>query len=246
MLETNRNVSICAVSSPGTVCVLECATSLVSSVWEYVTEETCFGPDVWLQHTQTVERVLFYRVSVHSYLENFDDGLAQEWVDQVDSHWDVISGEYRAQSSSNGWMLATYEGEEWSNVTAQVSCRRIGAANTASSLCLRYTRHESGAESAYVFDIAESGSYGVWKTVEDSFTELQAWTASSAIQTGTNVLMATASGSSLQFCINGTLVWSGTDTSLSSGQIGLAGYSDDTYTSTHYFDNVTAGDPVLY
>lgn len=246
MLETNQTVSICAASAPGTVCVLECTTNLTSETWEYVAEETCLGPDVWLQHTQTMEDVLFYRVTVLSYLEDFDDGLAQEWVEEVDANWQVVSGEYRAQSNNNGYMLATYGGEEWSNVTAQVSCRRVGANNTFSTLVIRYTLHRSGTESAYSFEITENGGYRIWKQVEDSYTELQAWIASSAIQSGTNVLMATASGSSLQFCINGTLVWSGTDSSLSSGQIGLAGSSTDTYTTTHYFDNVTAGDPVLY
>lgn len=246
VLETNQCVSICAASSPGTVCVLECSTNLESAVWDYVTQEACSGTDVWLQHTQTVENVLFYRVTVHSYLEDFDDGLAQDWVEEVEENWQVVAGEYRAQSSSGGNMASSYEGQIWTNVTVQVSCRRDGANNTAAGLILRQTQHDPDTVSAYLFRIAESGSFNVVKYVENSYTELQGWLESSAIQTGTNILMATASGSSLQFFINGTLVWSGTDTSLNSGHIGLIGYTDDTYTSTHYFDNVTAGDPVLY
>ncbi len=52
---------------------------------------------------------------------------------------------------------------------------------------------------------------------------LKAWTASSAINQGNvwNVLRVVATGSSLKFYINGVLAWSGTDTNLASGRVGI-------------------------
>jgi hypothetical protein len=41
-----------------------------------------------------------------------------------------------------------------------------------------------------------------------------------------NTLTVVASGSSLSFYINNTLVWSGTDTELTSGRVGIGMYSD--------------------
>ena len=55
--------------------------------------------------------------------------------------------------------------------------------------------------------------------------------------------MATAEGTSLSFYINDNLVWSGADGDLSAGRIGLAGYSDSSDPTTHYFDDVFAGEP---
>jgi len=38
-----------------------------------------------------------------SYFEDFEDGLAQGWQSLVPSYWDVVSGEYRARTSTTGF-----------------------------------------------------------------------------------------------------------------------------------------------
>jgi len=54
------------------------------------------------------------------------------------------------------------------------------------------------------------------------------WTPHSAINQGEawNTLRVVAQGTSLSFYINGVPVWSGTDSSLSSGRVGLGMYRD--------------------
>jgi hypothetical protein len=57
---------------------------------------------------------------------------------------------------------------------------------------------------------------------------LATWASSPAINQGDawNTLRVEASGTSLAFYINGTLIWSGTDSSLSSGRAGVGMYRD--------------------
>jgi hypothetical protein len=65
---------------------------------------------------------------------------------------------------------------------------------------------------------------------------MQDWTESSAIIQGGNfnVLKVIADGSNLYFYINGTLVWSGSDYSLSSGRVGLGMYRDTDTTGNQF------------
>jgi len=92
--------------------------------------------------------------------------------------------------------------------------------------------------SGYAFGLDET-SYYIFKTSNGTFTELKGWTSSSYINTSDyNTLKVTASGSSLTFYINGNYVHSLTDSSLSSGRIGLSGYTHPDEITTHYFDDV--------
>jgi hypothetical protein len=67
--------------------------------------------------------------------------------------------------------------------------------------------------------------------VGGSWTLLQDYTYTSAIaQNGWNTLRVVASNSNLYFYINGTLVWSGVDNSLTSGLVGVGMDNfEDTY-----------------
>ena len=62
---------------------------------------------------------------------------------------------------------------------------------------------------------------------------LQSWTPSSAIATGDawNTLRVIVNGRNLYFYINGVLVWSGWDSSLTVGRVGIGMYRDDSSTN---------------
>jgi hypothetical protein len=80
----------------------------------------------------------------------------------------------------------------------------------------------------YLFEYTMSGYYSVWRCNGDgTVTALQDWTESSAINTGAdwNTIRAVASGTALSLYINGTPVWTGTDATWNSGQIGISMYS---------------------
>ncbi len=176
------------------------------------------------------------------YFEDFNDGLAQDWDEDLDQNWEVVFGEYRAQSSGSDFMFSRYIGQEWENLSVQMSCRRDGSIYNSAGVLLRASSNfDDGVGSGYVFQIATDGDYSIWKQINGSWSWLQSWTYSSAINPGTNVLIASAEGNQLKFFINDTLVWNGTDNDLTSGHIGLGGYTD-LGDATHYFDDVLVGE----
>jgi hypothetical protein len=64
--------------------------------------------------------------------------------------------------------------------------------------------------------------FTVWRGVNGNWTTLKAWTTSPAIVPNDwNTLAVVARGASLKFYINGSLVWSGSDSRIASGQAGL-------------------------
>ena len=83
--------------------------------------------------------------------------------------------------------------------------------------------------SGYQFSITRNGQYVVAKGVNSKFTILKTNTSSTSINklNAWNILRVVANGSSLKFYINGTLVWSGVDTSLTTGKVGLNVISSD-------------------
>ena len=73
------------------------------------------------------------------------------------------------------------------------------------------------------FQYSRNGMFSVWKDNGGTFTTLQNFTATAAINQGDawNVLRVVGNGSTFSFYINGTLVWQGTDTSFSAGRVGI-------------------------
>lgn len=128
----------------------------------------------------------------------------------------------------------------YTNVWVQTRMMRNGCVGCANAIILRGTPDPLEPmnfwRSSYLFQYTNTGKYSVFKTVGGaSPVALAGWTASNAINASDvggdywNVLTVMASGSSLYFYINGALVWSGTDSSLSSGRVGIDMYSEGTW-----------------
>ena len=80
-------------------------------------------------------------------------------------------------------------------------------------------------KSGYYFAYSNDGSYCVFKFKNSSYSALQGWTSTTAInQGGWNTLKVVAEGSSLNFYINNILVWSGSNSALATGKVGIAMY----------------------
>jgi len=186
------------------------------------------------------------------YFEDFDDGLAQDWEEDVDADWGVVNQEYRAyQPSPSGTnsMVATYSGEILENFCYEVKIRRAESSGYARYIIFRATAdfesYPVSTGSGYGFGIDEE-SYLIFKLVSGTITTLVSWTDSSYINppTSWNTLKVMANGSDLQFYINGYLIHSLTDLGLTSGRIGLLGYTGTSYSSvTHFFDDVLVTEP---
>ena len=94
----------------------------------------------------------------------------------------------------------------------------------------------------YLFQYTPDGSFSVYKHVAGVETAVKYWTSSSAINTGAawNKMRVYASGSSFWFYINDTLVWHGSDSSLSTGKIGVGMYSQSVPGNHLWVDYVTS------
>ncbi len=186
-----------------------------------------------------------------TYLEDFSDGQAQDWQEDVDADWNVVNEKYVANAPSAGMpisMVATYSGQEWSDCYCEVWLRRSQKAGTyAQYMLVRATADfesdPSPTGSGYGFGI-DQGHYYIYKQVNGASTHMVGWTYSPYInpsETG-NTLGVNLVGATLQLFINSNLVWTGSDISLTSGRIGFLGYTAPGSVTTHYFDNVAVND----
>jgi hypothetical protein len=180
------------------------------------------------------------------YSENFNAGTAVGWQPVQDFDWAVVDGEYRAQTSSTEFMTSVYAAQSWADCSAQAALRRVGDSNNSAGVVLRASADFNPVVSGqgYLFLIS-GGKYAVFVMDGASAVALQGWSASPRILTGaaTNVLVASAQGSQLRFYINGVLVWTGEDTLLTRGRVGLMGYTETASPTTHYFDNLVVNKP---
>jgi hypothetical protein len=182
---------------------------------------------------------LFLPLVLHDFpsTTRFDsqfNGSAPGWESHSGT-WTVDSNYYSTAGLAGTSSSASYTAD-FNNFDYQARLWRNGCDGCANRLIIRGTPAplDSGNNwnRSYLFQYTRNGSYSVWKAVAGSYTPLQGWTSSSAINQGSawNTLRVVANGSSLYFYINGTLVWGGSDTSLTSGRVGIGMYrsSDST------------------
>lgn len=147
--------------------------------------------------------------------------------------WTVVSGNYKAFPAPDPyiWSSVSHSGT-YSKLTYEARMKLTGCSYWCTAhLSIRGTPTPLDPDGRwnkeYKFVYATDGYFAVFK-VNPTLTVLQGWTYSSYIlPTDYNTIKVTASGTTLNFYINGHLVWSGTDSSLSSGRVGIA-YLGDT------------------
>ena len=179
------------------------------------------------------------------FSENFNDGVADNWVTDGSDRWAVTSGVYRMEGSKPAINIVrwTYYDGDSSDFTYQARVRKTSG-DTSSAMGL-YFRSSDGAEgnNSYVFHIKAKGSYICGKYVNGSFDYCVGlgWIFSSAINTGLdvwNTLKVVAQGTNFDLYCNGTLLTSFTDTSHSAGKVGLKAYDQTDYSNVVEFDDV--------
>ncbi len=158
------------------------------------------------------------------------NGSAPGWQFHTGT-WSVDSNYLRCTGAISTGSSASYT-QDYSNFTYEARLIRYGSDTNANRLWIRGTVYPLGSTNwwynGYLFQYTRNGAFSVYKSVAATSTSLQSWTTSSAINQGDawNTLRVVANGSSLSFYINGTLVWSGSDASLTSGQVGVGMYSE--------------------
>jgi len=171
------------------------------------------------------------------------------------SGWTPVYGTWTLASSSyyksvgvgNGTFSSIKRTGTYGDVTFESRMKRTSSQpNWANGLILRgaptsLTSYKAWMPS-YWFAYTNSGQFSVWEYSAGGVeTALQPWTTSAAITTTWNKLKVTAVGSRLNFWINGTLVWTGTDTSFTTGQLGLAFYRSSSTTNDQFFVDYARG-----
>ncbi len=170
--------------------------------------------------------------NAHGINENFTGSLSN-WTQQAGT-WSVAGGMASVTadgSQTTSWYSLSSSAGVYGDFTCSATLRRSGAAGSTNALIVRGTPqplNPSGGNwfYGYVFGYTNNGSYAVFVLRDWYLTMLRNWTASSAIVANDwNTLTVKAVGPDLTFSINGTQVFSTTDTSLGVGQAGVAMYT---------------------
>jgi hypothetical protein len=160
------------------------------------------------------------------------NGSSAGWS-PVTGGWGIVSSAYYQSTGLANTGASAKQSAKFGDVTYEVRIKRTGTCTTcANRIIIRGTPTSLFSTNwwkpAYYFQYANDGTFSVYETTSASTTvTLKGWTASAAVvKNGWNTLKVVAVGSSLKFYINGTLVWSGSDTTLKVGQVGIGFYRD--------------------
>ena len=169
------------------------------------------------------------------------NGSSSGWS-AVTGSWGISSSAYYKTTGLASTGSSAKRTGMYGDVTYEVRMKRDGTCTSCSNRIIIRGNPSSLFSTnwwkpAYYFQYANDGSFSVYEATSGSTTViLKAWTASAAIvQNGWNTLKVIAVGNSLKFYINGTLVWSGSDSTLQVGQVG-AGYYRDSANGTLWVD----------
>ncbi|MGE5249432.1 MAG: hypothetical protein ACM3QS_04385 [Bacteroidota bacterium] len=148
--------------------------------------------------------------------------------------WSLMDSNYYQTPGVAGYFSSTTHTGSYSNFTYEAKVKRTGSQTyLANYLIIRGTPTGLDAtklwRNGYLFGYVNSsygmGGFAVFEINAGSPVVLKGWTNSSAIVPNDwNVLKVAAAGSTLKFYINGTLVWTGTDSTISAGQVGMMMY----------------------
>ncbi|HJR79083.1 MAG TPA: hypothetical protein VJ821_03355 [Anaerolineales bacterium] len=161
------------------------------------------------------------------------NGSAAGWQAHL-GFWNIASGQwYTSPGVPDDWASTSYNGNFatldfhtrlWRNGSTLSTCLVVRGSPTPLS-------QGTGWDSGYFFCYSTDGDYSVWKVTEGSewYPALQDWTFSPSFNIGAawNVLRVIADGGDLYFYVNGTLVWAGNESSLTSGRVGVQFFSLD-------------------
>lgn len=153
---------------------------------------------------------------------------------------------------NNALYTSAYNGSTNCNgdIDVTVKMKRDSSTTTTSnSLVLRASGalSDEGYPTAYYFQYISVGQYSVYKVINGEDVAIQPWTASNAIIQGSafNKLRVVLNASSMMFYINDALVWTGSDTAITTGKLAVAMFDLSGAGDKLWVDYVTAVAPTL-
>ena len=137
----------------------------------------------------------------------------------------------------NSYSIKTLDKDNLTNFVIQVETAREDGANPSRyGVVLRYLDENN----FYRFYISSDGQYKFDGKKDGSLFTVIEWTKSEAINTrsSTNILQVAADGEKFTFYINGIKVADASDSTFSSGRIGIVGETTDYGNAQVSFDNL--------
>jgi hypothetical protein len=143
--------------------------------------------------------------------------------------WKLRKTNYFVTTGKDNMFSSIGYNSQYYPVEFEARMKRAGCTSCSNNIVIRGTGTKFTAagdwKNSYTFQDTNNGNYSVWKINKFAITALQGWTSSSAINKGGfNTLKVIAKGKNMQFFINGTLVWSGSDSDLKAGRVGIQMY----------------------
>ncbi|HML53207.1 MAG TPA: DUF1080 domain-containing protein [Solidesulfovibrio magneticus] len=161
--------------------------------------------------------------SSYKFNEQFTTDMSN-W-NQVYGSWSVVNeSAYVAGSSSQAWHSIAYKNGSFDDFDYNVKLRTTGTNDVGLYLRGDTSSLSSSKDwySGYWFGYQNSGDFYVGYMYHGKWTNLYFGNASSVIKPNDwNILRAVFVGSSLDFYINGTLVYFTQDNTILSGQVGI-------------------------
>ncbi len=171
--------------------------------------------------------------------DNFNssfNGSSAGWS-SVYGPWGIGSAAYYQSGGAANYCASTKHSGKYGDLTFEARMKRTGSYNGSSNrLVIRGNSASLSAnktwQPSYFFQYSNDGDFSVYELSSGGvYTTLKPWTIHAAIVVGGwNTLKVVAVGSSLKFYINGTLVWSGSDSSFKVGEVGVGMCRDSSST----------------
>lgn len=156
--------------------------------------------------------------------------------------WSIYSSAYYRTLGVSGMGSSVRTTGKYGDVIFEARVKRLGSdPGNPSRLIVRGNYASLDAtkhwKPSYIFQYTNSGLFSVFEiSSTGTATALKTWTTSSAILPNNwNTLKVIAVGSILKFYINGTLVWLGSDTTLTVGNLGIGMYRGSATTGNYFY-----------
>ncbi len=170
------------------------------------------------------------------------------------SGWEVGDYSTGRVGYGNGFYLVTSDGfggtmwgvanQQFADLTISVEATQVQAPSNDNNDYGVACRIQPNGE-GYYFLISGDGFFSILRADESDFVPLVDWTTTEAVHLGnsTNELVAVCDGANLSLTVNGERLASASDSTYSSGDLGLTATSyEDVQTEIH-FDNLTVTRP---
>jgi len=157
------------------------------------------------------------------------DGSRSGWLTESGT-WTVGANYFTGTGVSDSIASAAYY-LPFTDLDYTVRLRRTGNSTGANRLFIRgqpkpFTERNSW-QRAYLFQYTNDGACSVWVSEGSQTTALLPWQVCDSVATdgAWNTVRVVADGETLGFIINGTLVWVGSDATLTGGLVGFGYYA---------------------